>query len=83
MALSIIKSLIKVFLILFLAVVIAIIAMIGAYSLPTKPMFNNLKDTISIFQKEGTYYHWAGKHVSSRLDNYTNSIMLRNAIFPK
>ena len=63
------------------SIVLGTIAMIGVYFLPTAPMFHHVERSIEIFETEGTHYGWAnGKH-SSDIDNFTNALMLQNAIF--
>lgn len=64
------------------SIVFGTIAMIGVYFLPTAPIFHHVERSIEIFETEGTHYGWAdGKH-SSDIDNFTNALMLQNAIFP-
>lgn len=37
---------------------------------------------MNIYQREGNYPSWAPGKASAQLDNFTDSIMVRNAIFP-
>lgn len=69
-------------LIVIISVIVGGILMIGIYHLPTKLMTNNVKKSIPLYTKEGLYQNWAGRKDSARLDNFTDAIMLRNAIYP-
>ncbi len=78
------KNLFKTCLILFAGVAVGAIAMITAYALPSDVMFDNVKNSISLYEKEGLVHYWTGDRnkYSSRLDNFTDALMLRTAIFP-
>lgn len=61
---------------------IGLLALMAVYALPTEPMSRHVKDSIEIYQKEGLYYSWAPGKNSSQIDNFTDSIMLRETIYP-
>lgn len=66
---------------LFLSVIIGTILMIAVYLLPVSRMRENARKSLTIYELEGDYYQWAPGHESSQLDNFTDSLMLNNAIF--
>lgn len=63
------------------SVFVGSVALMAVYALPTKPMFHHVQKSINLYQREGDYPSWSGK-LSGQLDNFTDSIMIRKAIFP-
>ena len=62
---------------------IGFLAIVAVYLIPTAPMLKNLQTAIDLYQREGEYPRWAGKQaISSQLDNWTDSEMIREAIYP-
>lgn len=56
--------------------------MIFMYSLPTKKCIKHLKNSISIYEKETTYYRCFGNNmVNSQLDNFTDAVMLLTSTY--
>jgi len=51
------------------------------FLLPVTPMKNNLKEDITLFENEGYYNQMIEGYKSTQLDNYTDIIMLMNAIY--
>lgn len=51
------------------------------FLLPVIPMKNNLKEDITLFENEGYYNQMIEGYKSTQLDNYTDIIMLMNAIY--
>lgn len=68
--------------IVLLSVLIGAVALVGAYSLPTERMYHNAQKSILLYQWEGNYPSWAKGKKGAQLDNFTDSIMVRKAIFP-
>ena len=54
------SKLVTVFIIFVVAVFSATLAMIAVYSLPSKFAFENVKKSISLYEKEGVYPVWTG-----------------------
>ena len=55
----------------------------GIYALPAEGrVFQNAQASAKTFEKEGEPFSWADGNMSGMLDNGTDSIMLRRAIFP-
>lgn len=77
-------KLVTVFIIFVIAVFSATLVMVAVYSLPSKIASDNIKKSISLYEKEGLYPVWTGdkNKYSSEGDNFTDSIMLSNVIFP-
>ncbi len=55
--------------------------MLWAYMLPTEPMRENVARSSSLFDLEGTYPELVKGYSYTRLDNFTDSIMLGAAIY--
>lgn len=68
--------------IVLITVIIGIISMIAIYSIPAGRMYTNAQKSIKLYEAEGVYPSWANGKISSRLDNFTDSIMVQKAIFP-
>ncbi len=66
--------------ILLISSMIGLILLIGVYMLPIEPMKRNAQESIDIFEKEGPGYHMIDGIDASRLDNYTDSVMIGTAI---
>ena len=69
-------------LVLVAAVAVGTLAMIAAYALPTGPMLHHAQKSASIYEVEGVYYTWAPGKQSAAIDNWTNALIVRSAIFP-
>ena len=68
-----------------LAVLLAAIAagtvlMIGAYILPTGRMLTNVAESIETLDTEGGSFTWAPGYPGSRLDGFTDNIMMQTAV---
>lgn len=73
--------LLKSALIFIVSIVFAVLFMFLAYLLPTSKMQNSAKSSSEILLKEGNYNYLVEGDFSSRLDNFTDSIMISEAIF--
>ena len=73
---------IKVLLILLISIVLGTLLLIGVFSIPTDRMYNNVKESTYIFDLEGTYPA-IDKQISKKLDNYTDGLMLSEAVYNK
>lgn len=63
------------------AIIIGSILMIAVYSLPTNKIKTNIGKSIDIFNTENDNYYWAYWISGSHLDNFTDAIMLSNAVY--
>lgn len=73
----IIRDILKIIIILAVFWLLGATLMAMVFSLPTKPMKNHLKESVYIFQKEDKY----PKVLGYRLDNFTDSIELLEAVY--
>ena len=65
---------------LFLGIITGLILVVFAFSLPIAPAKKNVYQSLVVFEEEGTYPELIEGHYNSRLDNFTDAIMLTNAI---
>ncbi|MBQ7494059.1 MAG: hypothetical protein IJT47_06505 [Selenomonadaceae bacterium] len=64
-----------------LSVLIGAALMIFIYALPNERAVENIREALPLYEREGTYPSWAlGEH--SKLDNFTDAIMLLEVIHP-
>ena len=64
-----------------MSILIGAALMILTYSLPTERVVQNVCDGLPLYEREGTYPSWAlGEH--SKLDNFTDAIMLLEVTHP-
>lgn len=75
------KKSFNVILILLSGIVLGTLLLSLSYMLPTNIMRKNLENSIPLFQNEGPYQHVIGSYEFSKLDNWTDCIMLGNAIY--
>lgn len=75
------KNYFRAFCLVILSVLVGSASLIAVYALPSSPMFHHVQRSINLYQREGEYPSWSGK-ISGNLDNFTDSIMIRKAIFP-
>lgn len=77
---SVLQRLWKMLLILAAGILAGTLLILGAYLLPTEPINRHVEKSVPIFQKEGTYPN-VTPYCASRLDNWTDSIMLLTAAY--
>lgn len=78
------KTAFNMLLVFLLSLVIGIIALFSTYQIPTESIKYHIQQSQSIYEKEGLYPHvLAINKKSFELDNFTDIIMLRNAVYPK
>ncbi len=64
-----------------LSIFIGAALMILTYSLPTERVVQNVRESLPLYEREGTYPSWAlGEH--SKLDNFTDAIILLEVTHP-
>ena len=68
-------------LIFVIATLFAVLSMFLAYLIPTEKMLNNATISSEILSTEGNYKELISGDDSSRLDNFTDSIMISEAIY--
>lgn len=71
----------KLILNIVVAVVVGTVLIIAVYCLPVESMREHVLDSNMIQYKETDVYYWAPGVVSSKLDGFTDSLMLNNAVF--
>ena len=60
-----------------------LILLCGVYALPAEGnVFQNVQASTRMFEKEGEPFSWSYGSISGVLDNVTDSVMIRKAIFP-
>ncbi len=75
------KKICKTLLILLSSIGIGIILLLGVYLLPTGRMKGHVESSVSLLEQEGKYKEVIEGVENTKLDNYTDSIMLANAIY--
>ena len=66
---------------LIAAIAIGTLLMIAVYLLPVDPMREHVSESISMYEDRADQTQWAPGFVYSITDNFTDSIMINNAIF--
>ncbi|MEE3488001.1 MAG: hypothetical protein VZT48_07875 [Bulleidia sp.] len=66
---------------LFVGLAAAFSLLMVVYMLPTEPMQQNASESIELYEYEEARPEWAHGIVSSRLDNWTDAIMIEEAIW--
>ena len=72
---------IKTFLILICSITLGTLLLIGSYLLPVEPMIKNAQDVKTVFQEEGMYPVLIKGYYNTMLDNFSDSIILNQAIY--
>lgn len=67
---------------LILAAVLGLVLLLVVYLLPVKPMMQNASSSSEVLSEEGYYPVKWGEEIGSRLDNFTDALMIQNAIAP-
>lgn len=67
--------------ILLTGIFVGTLLMIISFCIPIKRIYKNVYISSQVLLREGLYFHINGEHINSMLDNYTDSIMLQNAIY--
>lgn len=77
------KILIRMVCMILVSAFLSLIFLCGIYALPADgEVFQNVQASTRIFEKEGDTFSWSFGSISGVLDNVTDSVMLRKAIFP-
>lgn len=64
------------------SICIGAILILAAYSLPTSRIYHNVDRSSRIYELEGHAPFWAGGVIHTRIDNFTDAIMLMKAAYP-
>ena len=75
------KILLNMLLILIMSIFTGTTLLWAAYSLPVEKIYQNVKNSVYIYEIEGEEYHW-GQGDKTRVDNFTDCIMLMKAAYP-
>lgn len=67
---------------LILAAVLGLCLLLAVYLLPTDAMMQNASDSSVILSEEGFFPVKWGEEIGSKLDNFTDALMIQNAIAP-
>lgn len=78
---SIVSRLIQYSLIIIIGVILGGITLLLIFQLPTSSINNNVKNSIFVLEDEGYGKELIPGYVTTRLDNYTDAIMLNNAMY--
>lgn len=76
-----IKKIMNLGLILIVGIILGFALIVLTYLLPTNRIKENVGESIYTFYKEKVYYAVVDKYQATQLDNYTDAIMLSNAIY--
>lgn len=76
-----IRKMHNVILIVILGILLGFILLLLAYLLPASRMKSNVEKSTYSFYMEGTYRRIIDKYESTKLDNYTDAIMLESAMY--
>ncbi len=68
--------------VLVLSGVLGIVLLCLVFRIPAAPLYQHVKDTAYVFEIEGTWPVRGGRE-ANKLDNYTDALMLTNAVFQK
>ena len=68
--------------ILAASICIGAVLILAAYSLPTARIYHNVDRSSRIYELEGHAPFWAGGVIHTRIDNFTDAIMLMKAAYP-
>lgn len=71
----------RVILILVLSIITGYLLLMGAYSIPTGRMEQHLEASANVFLSEGAYPEVILGYKDSRLDNWTDALMLLTAVY--
>ena len=77
---SFVKFVIPLFLCVLIAILLATLLLTAVYMIPEQKIINNVKLSANILKEEGTYpqvFQWC----TSKLDNFTDAIMLTSAAY--
>lgn len=73
----------KILILFFIFVLTGVVLLVAAYALPTDRMKKNVARSSALYDYEGVYPQIVNGYKSSQLDNYTDTLMLANAIYPR
>ena len=75
------NSFIKTILILIIGTIVGVLLLVGVYLLPTGRMERNVRDSLPLLERETSYIHLLPNVDMSELDNFTDALMLNNAVY--
>lgn len=78
-----IKTVLKAAVVFITGVILGLSLLLGVFLLPTEPMRENANESTLIFESSGTYPYMIQGYNGSILDNFTDSLMLNNAVTAK
>lgn len=66
--------------VLLCGIILGLALILGVFLLPTEPMFNNAKESGAVFDESTMYPEMIPGYSGSMLDNFTDALMISNAI---
>lgn len=66
----------KLILYMLISVIIGYLLLVMVYVIPLKPINEHVRDSVKIFEREGTYPQLVNGFQDSQLDNWTDALML-------
>ncbi len=66
--------------VLITGIVLGLVLLLGVFMLPTSPMFENAKESKATFEISGPYPYLIEGYDGSMLDNFTDALMIANAV---
>lgn len=79
---KVVVTLVKMTIITMLSAVVGTGVLFAVYSLPTDTICNNVSNSLDNYRQEGQAYFWAPSIWHSKVDNFTDAIMLLRAAYP-
>lgn len=78
---TIIRSVLTALAVLLTAILLGTVLMTCVYVLPTGRMLTNVAESVETIDTEGGSFTWAPGYAGSRLDGFTDNIMLQTAVY--
>lgn len=68
--------------IVLVSIIIGSSLLTAVYYLPTDRVYRNMETSVKFYETGGDSFKWAGNIIQTRLDNFTDSIILMKTIYP-
>ena len=76
------RTLRNMFIIVALSILTGGVLISLAYFLPTSRIYHNVERSVKMYERERDFPYWAGGVTHTRIDNFTDCIMLMKAMYP-
>lgn len=77
-----INTILKMISIVLLSMFLGTAFLTATYHLPTDKIHRHLESSVKFYELGGDDFKWAGNVIQTRLDNFTDSLMLMEAVYP-